>query len=126
MKKQENGFIALVVITFVIIVLFIIKCANAQEIKVGYIVSIDNEIKKESKFLKTRSDSLVNEILNFNLKTTDFDVKQHLNFNPFFDAKIDGKYLYVEIRKIKKGKFRKLSKKQFKSLKLFDVNYATN
>lgn len=122
MKKQVNGLIIFVIITFVIIVLFIVKCADAQDIRIGYIISIENDIKKESTFLKTRSDSLVNEILNFNLKTTDFDVKQHLNFNPFFDAKIDGKYLYVEIRKIKKGKFRKLSKKQFKSLKLFDVN----
>jgi hypothetical protein len=126
MKKQVNGFIALVVITFVIIVLLIVKCADAQEIKVGYIISIDNDIKNESTFLKTRSDSLVNEILNFNLRTTDFDVKNHLNSSPFFDCKIDGKYLYVEIRKIKKGKFRKFSKKQFKSLKLFDVYHANN
>lgn len=92
-----------------------------KEIKIGYLVCFYRTDVTNAKTNVKEVQKLETAINIMELYYPDircFDVKAELRLSRYFEIMTETKSLYIEVKQInKQGKYRKITKKQFKSLR---------
>lgn len=101
-------------LTLMLIISSLTLASQEKQIKIGYLVVI--EFNNETTIRKATSSESLEKIVKTYFPKSDIDIAEFMKGSVYFEIRNYNLRFYVETKKIVKGKFRKLSKKEIREI----------
>ena len=116
MKRKHENIVHWVVIIILAIFVVLISRVETNAQNTGYLVVIDKGLSK-STVRKCRTIEQLEKVVKQYYPKSDINISEFMKGSVFFEVRRYDFIFYVEMKRVnKKGKFRKLSKKEIKQI----------